>query len=114
MRRFTVVGHPARDKPRWDGAEQLALGVTDADGRGVLSVPPAHRDAVADLVAGLAADTAADVLAARLPALLGRPEQVCFTGVFRSSQTPGPAAGRRGVGAVGRAGHPRLAAPLPG
>lgn len=87
---ITVVGHPARDKPRWDGAEQLALGVTDAEGRGVLSVPPAHRDAVADLVAGIAVDTAAEVLAARLPALLGRPEQVCFTGVFRWSQTPAP------------------------
>jgi GNAT superfamily N-acetyltransferase len=85
---ITVVGHPARDKPRWDGAEQLALGVTDADGRGVLSVPPAHRDAVADLIAGLDADAAAEVMAARLPALLHRPEQVFFTGVFRWSQAP--------------------------
>ena len=47
---ITVVGHPARDKPRWDGAEQLMLGVTDAQGRGVLSVPPAHRDRVAALL----------------------------------------------------------------
>ncbi|WP_327011046.1 GNAT family N-acetyltransferase [Dactylosporangium sp. NBC_01737] len=86
---ITVVGHPARDKPRWDGAEQLALGVTDADGRGVLSVPPApRRDAVAALIAGLDAVAAAEVLAARLPALLQRPEQVCFTGVFRWSQSP--------------------------
>ncbi|MET7421497.1 GNAT family N-acetyltransferase [Dactylosporangium sp. NPDC005555] len=87
-RGITVVGHPARDRPRWDGAEQLALGVTDADGRGVLSVPPAHRDAVAGLVDGLAPGEVADVLAARLPRLLGRPEQVCFTGVFRWSRTP--------------------------
>lgn len=85
---ITVVGHPARDKPRWDGAEQLALGVTDAAGRGVLSVPPAHRDAVAGLIAGLDAGAAADVLAARLPQLLQRPEQVFFTGVFRWTQTP--------------------------
>ena len=54
----------------------------------MLSVPPAHRDAVADLLAGLDADAAAQVIAARLPALLRRPEQVCFTGVFRWSQTP--------------------------
>ncbi|MEV4508395.1 GNAT family N-acetyltransferase [Dactylosporangium sp. NPDC049525] len=85
---IAVVGHPARDKPRWDGAEQLALGVTDADGRGVLSVPPAHRDAVAGLIAGLDAGAAAEVLAARLPVLLRRPEQVFFTGVFRWSQAP--------------------------
>jgi GNAT superfamily N-acetyltransferase len=85
---ITVVGHPARDKPRWDGAEQLALGVTDAQGRGVLSVPPAHRAAVAELLAGLDADAAAQVMAERLPALLQRPEQICFTGVFRWSQAP--------------------------
>lgn len=90
---ITVVGHPARDKPRWDGAEQLALGVTDGDGRGVLSVPPAHRDAVAALLAGVPAGDLADVLAAGLPRLLGRPEQVCFTGVFRWSQEPAPLPG---------------------
>ena len=87
---LTVVGHPARDKPRWDGAEQLTLGVTDAGGRGILSVPAAHRDAVADLIAGLDAGAAAELLAARLPALLHRPEQVFFTGVFRWSQAPAP------------------------
>ncbi|MEV0562781.1 GNAT family N-acetyltransferase [Dactylosporangium sp. NPDC050588] len=81
---ITVVGHPARDKPRWDGAEQLMLGVTDAAGRGVLSVPPVHRDEVAALLARMPLED----LLARLPGLLGRPEQVCFTGVFRWSQAP--------------------------
>ncbi|GAA2596560.1 hypothetical protein GCM10010399_28940 [Dactylosporangium fulvum] len=83
-----VVGHPAREKPRWDGGEQFALGVTDADGNGVLSVPPASRDAVAALVAGLDPAATEAVLAAELPALVGRPEQRCFTGVFRWSEAP--------------------------
>jgi GNAT superfamily N-acetyltransferase len=81
---ITVVGHPARDKPRWDGAEQLVLGVTDAAGRGVLSVPPAHRDEVAALIDRVGPDD----FGALLPRLLGRPEQTCFTGVFRWAPAP--------------------------
>ena len=83
-----VLGHPAREKPRWDGGEQLALGVTDGRGNGVLSVPPARRDAVAELVADLDPATAVAALALELPALVGRPEQHFFTGVFRWSEHP--------------------------
>jgi GNAT superfamily N-acetyltransferase len=83
-----VVGSPLRDKPRWDGGEQRALGVTDADGNGVLSVPPASRDAVAGLVAATAPADRQTVLGERLPALVGRPEQHFFAGVFRWSEAP--------------------------
>lgn len=107
---ITVVGHPARDRPRWDGAEQLVLGVTDADGRGVLSVPPACRDAVAALVT----DAGAAGLADRLPAVLGRPEQVCFTGVFRWSQTPAALPDAGGWEPSGGPGIPGWLRPFPG
>lgn len=87
---LVVVGSPLREQPRWDGGEQRALGVSDAAGNGVLSVPPASRDAVAELVAGRTADQVAEVLAAELPALVGRPGQHFFTGVFRWSDAPAP------------------------
>ncbi|MET7399218.1 GNAT family N-acetyltransferase [Dactylosporangium sp. NPDC005572] len=81
---LVVVGHAAREKPRWDGGEQLAIGVTDAAGNGVLSVPPGRVDAVSELVA----TAGAEALAGRLPALLDRPGHRFFTGVFRWSDAP--------------------------
>ncbi|GGM30822.1 GNAT family N-acetyltransferase [Dactylosporangium sucinum] len=81
---LVVVGHAAREKARWDGGEQLAIGVTDAAGNGVLSVPPGRVDAVTDLVA----TAGFGALAGRLPALLGRPEHRFYTGVFRWSDAP--------------------------
>ncbi|WP_433617394.1 GNAT family N-acetyltransferase [Dactylosporangium sp. CA-139114] len=83
-----VVGSPLREKPRWDGGEQRALGVTDAGGNGVLSVPPSSRDAVAALVAATAPRDLEAALGEHLPALVGRPGQHCFTGVFRWSEAP--------------------------
>ncbi|WP_432972707.1 GNAT family N-acetyltransferase [Dactylosporangium sp. CA-233914] len=85
---LVVVGSPLREQPRWDGGEQRALGVTDADGRGVLCVPPASRDAVAELVAATTPGELEAVLAERLPALVDRPGQHFFTGVFRWSEAP--------------------------
>ncbi|WP_433044966.1 GNAT family N-acetyltransferase [Dactylosporangium sp. CS-033363] len=85
---LTVVGSPRREQPRWDGGEQRALGVSDAAGNGVLSVPPGSVDAVAELVAATAPGDLEATLAARLPGLVGRPEQVFFTGVFRWSEAP--------------------------
>lgn len=85
---LVVVGNPAREKPRWDGGEQLALGVTDGDGNGVLSVPPGRRDAVAELISGLDLPAAEVALARELPALVGRARQHFFTGVFRWSEAP--------------------------
>jgi GNAT superfamily N-acetyltransferase len=85
---LVVVGTPLREKPRWDGGEQRALGVTDGDGNGVLSVPPGARDAVARLVAATPPGALDAALAERLPSLVGRPEQRFFTGVFRWSEMP--------------------------
>jgi GNAT superfamily N-acetyltransferase len=85
---LVVVGHPGRDKPRWDGGEQLALAVVDGAGNGVLSVPPGRRDAVVELVAGLGPHDTDAALARELPALVGRPEQHFFAGVFRWSEAP--------------------------
>jgi GNAT superfamily N-acetyltransferase len=85
---LAVVGSPLREKPRWDGGEQRALGVTDAGGNGVLSVPPGCRDAVADLLAGTAPGELEAALAGRVPALVGRPGQQFYTGVFRWSESP--------------------------
>jgi GNAT superfamily N-acetyltransferase len=85
---LAVVGSPLREKPRWDGGEQRALGVTDAGGNGVLSVPPGLRDAVAGLVAATAPGDLEAALAERLPALVGRPGQQFYAGVFRWSESP--------------------------
>ena len=43
---LTVVGTPLRAEPGWDGNVHAVIGVSDAEGRGVLSVPPAVVDAV--------------------------------------------------------------------
>jgi RimJ/RimL family protein N-acetyltransferase len=51
-------------------------------------VPPESRDAVAALVAGRTPAEAEAALAAELPRLVGRPEQHCFTGVFRWTERP--------------------------
>ena len=107
-----VVGEPARTGLRWDGGEQLVIAVTEADGRGVLSVPPHAVGPVRKLVAAAhehaahehathehAADPdAADRYAAlreRLPMVVGRPAQSWFSGVFRwtTRATPLPDAG---------------------
>lgn len=78
---LTVVGSPARDAPGWDGAVHPVIGVSDADGSGVLSVPPGVADAVREaLVDGT---TAAAAAAAGAGARF-------FTGVFRWSTAPTP------------------------
>ncbi|MER7007104.1 GNAT family N-acetyltransferase [Dactylosporangium sp. NPDC000555] len=111
---LVVVGSPLREKPRWDGGEQRALGVTDAAGNGVLSVPPAARDAVARLVAGTAPGELEAALGAALPALVGRPEQHCFTGVFRWSEAPADLPDAGEWEPADRSGLPDWLRPFPG
>jgi GNAT superfamily N-acetyltransferase len=76
---LTVVGHPRRDQPGWDGGLHPVVGVSTPDA-GVLSVPPAAAAAVAELVAA-----GADLRG--VPAVTGLPGH-WFTGVFRWTTAP--------------------------
>ena len=76
---LTVVGYRLRTEPGWDGNVHAVVGVSDADGRGVLSVPPATVDAVTTALAG---DDRVGLAAAA--GVGGR----FFTGVFRWSTAP--------------------------
>jgi GNAT superfamily N-acetyltransferase len=79
---LTVVGSTRRAEPGWDGSVYPVVGVSDADGRGVLSVPPSAMEAVrAVLTAGAEADRS------RIPAAAGA-EGRFFIGVFRWSTAP--------------------------
>jgi GNAT superfamily N-acetyltransferase len=83
-----VVGAAVRDQPAWDGYLQPVIGITDADGNGVVSVPPDKADAVkAALAAG---DDPHRQLDAHLPAIMDRPGARWFAGVFRWSLDPVP------------------------
>ena len=74
---LTVVGSTRRVEPAWDGNVYPVVGVSDADGSGVLSVP----DAVADAVRAVLDDRD------RIPAAAGASGPF-FTGVFRWSTAP--------------------------
>lgn len=76
---LTVVGHPGRLAPAWDGRPRAIVGVS-APGGGVLSVPPGAQAAVAALL-----DTGGD--RAGIPAAAGLDGHL-FTGVFRWSTAP--------------------------
>jgi GNAT superfamily N-acetyltransferase len=78
---LTVVGSARRVEPGWDGNAYPVLGVSDADGRGVLSVPPAVVEAVRAVLADDAADRSG------IPAAAGVTGRV-FTGAFRWSTAP--------------------------
>lgn len=78
---LTVVGSARRTEPAWDGNVYPVLGVSDADGAGVLSVPPAVVAAVAAVLADDGDDRS------RVPAAAGVGERF-FTGVFRWSTAP--------------------------
>ncbi|HEY0812718.1 MAG TPA: GNAT family N-acetyltransferase [Pseudonocardia sp.] len=76
---LTVVGSSRRTEPGWDGELHPVIGVAEASGRGVLSVPPS---VVAAVAAALAEGDRAQVPAAA--GVGGR----FFTGVFRWSTAP--------------------------
>jgi GNAT superfamily N-acetyltransferase len=75
---LTVVGAVERTRPGWDGRVYPVLGVTDPAGNGVLSVPPDAAEKVDGLDPVLIAS------------VLGLPDQVFFTGVFRWTRSPTP------------------------
>jgi GNAT superfamily N-acetyltransferase len=81
-----IVGAQVRDEPAWDGKRWPVLGITDADGNGVVSVPPDRADAVRE-----ALKPGGDpqlLLAAHLPTIMGMPGSGWFAGVFRWSLHP--------------------------
>lgn len=78
---LTVVGSARRLEPAWDGNVYPVIGVSGADGAGVLSVPPT----VADAVRAALADNGDD--RARIAAAAGVSGRF-FTGVFRWSTAP--------------------------
>lgn len=83
-----VVGSANRERPAWDGRIADVLGVTDSHGNGAVSVPRSSAGKVRDLVAG--SDDPQAALSAALPQVLGKPDNVWFTGVFRWTEAPVP------------------------
>lgn len=78
-----VVGWPSRDEPGWDGKLHRIVGV-GSPGGAVLSVPPAHAAAIDALGDDLAA------VLTGLPAAVGKPDGLAFSGVFRWCAEPVP------------------------
>jgi GNAT superfamily N-acetyltransferase len=81
-RGVTVVGHPGRLRPGWDGHVRDVLGVSTGDGA-ILSVPPQLAEPARSVAAGGWPD-----LGVRLPAALGRPGARGFYGTFRYTTAP--------------------------
>lgn len=86
-----VVAARQRTQPAWDGRIYPVLGVADATGATVLSLPPEVADA-----ARRAAAEGTGPLLAQLPGLLGQPSRQVFRAVFRWTTEPaeGPEPGR--------------------
>lgn len=82
--RITVVAHPPRDEPGWDGKLHPFVGVATPDAA-VLSVPPSDADAVRAL--GDSFDEL-DRIGAALPEALDRNGWVFGRGLFRWSVEP--------------------------
>lgn len=75
-----VIGSAARDEPGWDGAVHGVVGIADAAGSAVVSVPRSYAGWAQGLVAGGAT---LDELRAALPAQMGVPTHVVYRGVCR-------------------------------
>ncbi|MGI9017505.1 MAG: GNAT family N-acetyltransferase [Euzebya sp.] len=85
---ITVIGHPARDKPGWDGERRPLQGVSDGVGT-VIAVPPSAADEVGRV---LGTDLTDPGLGARLAPVLGMSGAMFGTGVFRWTHLPAPLA----------------------
>ncbi len=81
-----IIGWARREEPAWDGRIYPLVGVGDAEAT-VLSVPPA---AAGRVTAAARAAASLEALAARLPALVGRPGDAFGQGAFRWSTSPTP------------------------
>ena len=78
--KVVVVGSAAREEPGWDGAVHGVVGIADAAGSAVVSVPPSY----ADWAGGFVADGGSlDDLRAALPGRMGLPTHLVYRGVCR-------------------------------
>jgi GNAT superfamily N-acetyltransferase len=78
----TVVANPRNALPGWDGEAHPVTGVVDAQGRGVLGIPPATYDLLGSTESDI------DTVTGELPQLLGRPELEVYRAIFRWSTSP--------------------------
>jgi GNAT superfamily N-acetyltransferase len=83
-----VTGNAGNAVPGWDGRIHPVTGVVDPVGRALIGVPPAYEAAAQDAAARAGSDLVA--LLRALPALLDRPKDVVYTGVFRWTTAPAP------------------------
>ncbi len=83
-----VVGSERRLLPDWDGEVRDFVGVVDAAGHGVISVPPNLVEPVTELVAEVDGSDRSPLR--RLPALLDLKNSTYFEGVFRFTASPEP------------------------
>jgi ribosomal protein S18 acetylase RimI-like enzyme len=77
---LVVVGSAAREEPGWDGAVHGVVGIADAAGNAVVSVPPAYAEWAQAFVAD---GGTLDELRAALPGQMGLPRHLVFRGVCR-------------------------------
>lgn len=85
-----VVGSVRRTAPGWDGRVFSLVGVGAPDAA-VLSVPPSWAPIVRDRVSqALAGSMNWQELVPILPALLNRPDQIVYHGIYRFSLKPTP------------------------
>ena len=83
-----VVSSERRLLPDWDGGIRKFVGVVDAAGHGVISVPPNLVEPVSELLAQ--ADRSDSSPLRRLPALLNIENSSYFEGFFRFTASPEP------------------------
>jgi GNAT superfamily N-acetyltransferase len=82
-----VVGWPGRLEPGWDANLHPVAGLLAPGGGGVLSVPPEHADAVADIVAE---SSDVDSALRRVPGAVGMARTRVYRATYRWSTSPAP------------------------
>ena len=77
-----AVANPRNALPAWDGLLHPVTGVVNAQGDGVIGLPPETYDLLGPDVPDIQA------LLAQLPGVLGRPELEAYQAIFRWSTSP--------------------------
>lgn len=102
--RLVVVGSLARVRPGWDGKVHSVVGVSSADGAGVLSVPPDVAAEVGDLPPSWGLTEIGRLVAQAQ----GREDSRIYAGAFRWCDTPPSAADLPDAGEWVEADDPRV------